>query len=105
MTIQLAKRLGVSGRDLDYIRQGALLHDIGKMAVPDSILFKPTSLTEDEWNVIKMHPTHANELLGNIPFLKPALDIPYCHHERWDGAGYPRAFQRKISRLQQEYLL
>jgi len=90
MTIKLAKLIGVSGRDLDRIRQGALLHDIGKMAIPDAILLKPTSLTEDEWIVVKQHPTNAIDFLEDIPFLEPALDIPCCHHERWDGSGYPK---------------
>jgi len=90
MTVELAQRLGVSGQKLHHIRRGALLHDIGKMAIPDVILLKNGSLTDDEWEIVKMHPVHARNLLENIPFLKPALDIPYCHHERWDGSGYPQ---------------
>jgi HD-GYP domain-containing protein (c-di-GMP phosphodiesterase class II) len=90
MTIDLAKRLGVSGRELDHIRRGALLHDIGKMAVPDAILLKADRLSEAEWKVLKKHPLQATQLLENIPYLRPALDIPHNHHERWDGSGYPR---------------
>jgi HD-GYP domain-containing protein (c-di-GMP phosphodiesterase class II) len=70
-----------------------LLHDIGKMGVPDEILFKPGSLTDEEWEIMHRHPTHAFNLLSRIPFLKPALDIPYCHHEWWDGSGYPNGLK------------
>jgi HD-GYP domain-containing protein (c-di-GMP phosphodiesterase class II) len=66
-----------------------MLHDIGKMGIPDSILLKPGPLTEEEWIVMKQHPVYAKEMLSPIPFLNPALDIPYSHHERWDGSGYP----------------
>ena len=72
------------------MRRGAQLHDIGKMGIPDSILLKPGPLTEDEWTVMRQHPEFANRLLSPIGFLRPSLDIPYCHHERWDGSGYPR---------------
>ena len=75
---------------LDHVRRGTLLHDIGKMAVPDSILQKPGPLTDDEWKVMKTHPEKAREMLASIDFLAPALDIPCCHHERWDGTGYPQ---------------
>jgi HD-GYP domain-containing protein (c-di-GMP phosphodiesterase class II) len=95
MTLVLAKRLGISGRKLDHIRRGVLLHDIGKMAVPDSILLKKGNLSENEWEVVKMHPIHAKYLLENIPFLRPALDIPYSHHERWDGSGYPEGLSKE----------
>jgi HD-GYP domain-containing protein (c-di-GMP phosphodiesterase class II) len=90
LTVELAQRFGFSRQELDHIRRGALLHDIGKMAIPDAILLKNSSLTDDEWKIVKMHPVHARSLLENIPFLKPALDIPYCHHERWNGSGYPQ---------------
>jgi len=79
--------------ELVYIRWGALLHDIGKMGIPDSILLKPGPLTEEEWQIMRRHPETAFELLSPVEFLKPALDIPYCHHEMWDGAGYPRGLQ------------
>ena len=95
MTIALAKRLGIPDRKLDHIRRGALLHDIGKMAVPDAILLKKGGLTEDEWKVVKMHPLHAKKLLENIPYLKMALDIPHSHHERWDGSGYPEGLAKE----------
>jgi HD-GYP domain-containing protein (c-di-GMP phosphodiesterase class II) len=72
-----------------HIQRGALLHDIGKMGIPDSILLKPGPLTDDEWVVMRQHPTYAYKLLSEIPYLLPALEIPYFHHERWDGSGYP----------------
>jgi putative nucleotidyltransferase with HDIG domain len=90
MTLRLARELGVPAADLVDIRRGALLHDIGKMGVPDAILLKPASLTPEEWEVMQRHPVLAYELLSPIEFLRPALDIPYAHHERWDGGGYPR---------------
>jgi HD-GYP domain-containing protein (c-di-GMP phosphodiesterase class II) len=73
-----------------HMRRGALLHDIGKIAIPDGILLKPESLSKEERAVIRKHPDYAYELLSPIAFLRPALDIPYCHHENWDGTGYPR---------------
>jgi HD-GYP domain-containing protein (c-di-GMP phosphodiesterase class II) len=89
-TIQLARRLGMADTDIPHIRRGAQLHDIGKMGIPDSILLKPGPLTADEWDIMRRHPQYAYDLLSPIQYLHPALDIPYCHHERWDGAGYPR---------------
>ncbi len=89
MTDQLAIALGVPEDERVHIHRGALLHDIGKMAVPDGILLKPGALTEDEWKILRLHPSHAVELLSPIEYLKPALDIPAYHHERWDGTGYP----------------
>jgi HD-GYP domain-containing protein (c-di-GMP phosphodiesterase class II) len=89
-TLRLARVLGISDSELVHIRRGALLHDIGKMGVPDSILLKPGKLTDDEWVVMRQHPQLAFDLLAPIAFLRPALDIPYCHHEKWDGTGYPR---------------
>jgi putative nucleotidyltransferase with HDIG domain len=90
MTMQLARSLGLSERELVYVRRGALLHDIGKMGVPDSILLKEGPLTESEWISMKRHPALAYEMLSPIRYMRPALDIPYCHHEKWDGTGYPR---------------
>jgi putative nucleotidyltransferase with HDIG domain len=87
---KLARLLRVPEKDVLHLRRGALLHDIGKLAVPDSILNKPGPLTEEEMAVMRKHPQHAYEVLAHIHFLKGALDIPYCHHERWDGSGYPR---------------
>jgi PAS domain S-box-containing protein len=92
-TLTLAHVMNISDQDLVHIRRGALLHDIGKMGIPDSILLKPGALTEDEWIVMKKHPVYAYELLSPIEFLRPALDIPYCHHEKWDGSGYPRGLK------------
>jgi len=89
MTVRLAERLGVSDEELVHVRRGALLHDIGKMGVPDAILRKPGKLTDEEWAIMKRHTTHALDLLAPIPFLRPALDIPHFHHEKWDGTGYP----------------
>lgn len=90
LAVDLAHRLGIPQCDLDDVRRGALLHDIGKMAVPDSILRKPGPLDDAEWIVMRKHPEFAYELLCGIGYLSSALEIPYCHHERWDGTGYPR---------------
>ena len=90
LTVRLARVMGVDEVDLEHVRRGALLHDIGKMAIPDNILRKPGPLTDEEWEVMRRHPVYAYNLLSPITFLRPALDIPYCHHERWNGAGYPR---------------
>jgi len=90
MTLRLATAMDVPSDELVHIRRGALLHDIGKMGVPDHILLKPGPLTDEEWLIMRQHPTYAYEMLAPIDFLKPALDIPYCHHEQWNGSGYPR---------------
>ena len=90
MTLRLAAALGVPDAELVHIRRGALLHDIGKMGVPDGVLLKPGPLDDDEWVMMRRHPALAYEMLSPIEFLVPALDIPYCHHEKWDGSGYPR---------------
>jgi PAS domain S-box-containing protein len=90
LTLRLGRALGMSEAELAHIRRGAILHDIGKMAIPDSILLKPGPLTEEEWEVMRRHPVYAFEMLSPIDYLRPALDIPYCHHEKWDGTGYPR---------------
>lgn len=93
LTLRLAREMGVSEADLVHIRRGVLLHDIGKMGIPDRILRKKGELTEKEWDEMKKHPGYAYELLAPIPYLRPALDIPYCHHEWWDGSGYPRGLK------------
>ncbi len=93
MTLRLARAMGVPEADLVDIRRGALLHDIGKMGIPDSILLKPGPLTEEEWKVMRRHPVYAYEFLSPTPYLRPALDVPYCHHEKWDGTGYPRGLR------------
>ncbi|MEJ2184149.1 MAG: GAF domain-containing protein [Nitrospirota bacterium] len=95
MTLRVARSLGAAEEDMAHVRWGALLHDIGKLGVPDRILFKPGPLTEEEWKVMKRHPLLAYELLSPIPFLRRAMDIPYCHHEKWDGTGYPRGLRKK----------
>jgi putative nucleotidyltransferase with HDIG domain len=89
-TLKLARAMGLGEDELVHVRRGGLLHDIGKMGVPDGILLKPGPLTEDEWVVMRKHPTYAYDMLSPIVYLRPALDIPYCHHEKWDGTGYPR---------------
>jgi len=93
MTTRLAQVMGIRGEQLIHIRRGALLHDIGKMGVPDRILLKPDSLSDDEAIVMRRHPSYAFDMLAPIDYLHPALDIPYCHHERWDGTGYPRGLK------------
>ena len=95
MTLRVADRIGICGESLKHIRRGALLHDIGKMGIPDSILLKPGPLTPSEWEIMRQHPVHAYEMLKAIDYLEPALEIPYCHHEKWDGNGYPRRLKGK----------
>jgi putative nucleotidyltransferase with HDIG domain len=90
LAVRLADYLGMRGQELTQIRRGALLHDIGKIGIPDGILLKPGKLTAEEWEVMRMHPEYAREMLEPISFLKTCIDIPYCHHEKWDGSGYPR---------------
>ncbi|MCX8062468.1 MAG: GAF domain-containing protein, partial [Anaerolineales bacterium] len=92
-TLRIALALGIDKDHLIHIRRGAILHDIGKIGVPDTILLKKGPLTPQEWQIIHQHPLYAFELLHNIHFLEPALDIPYCHHEKWDGSGYPRGLR------------
>ena len=94
-TVRLARAMGIPDAEIVHIRRGALLHDIGKMGIPDNILLKPGPLSEDEWKIMRKHPTYAYELLSPIAFLQPALDIPYYHHERWDGSGYPRGLSHE----------
>ncbi len=93
MTMELAEAMGIKPEDLVNIRRGALLHDIGKMGVPDNILLKPDKLNEEEWQHMRMHAVYAYNLLSNITYLADALDIPYCHHEKWNGTGYPRGLK------------
>jgi len=93
LTERLARSLGVEGIELVNITRGALLHDIGKMAIPDGILLKPGKLTDDERALMQKHPIYAYDMLKRIEFLLPAIDIPYCHHEKWDGTGYPRGMK------------
>lgn len=93
MALQLARAMGVEEEELIHIRRGALLHDIGKLGIPDGILLKKGSLTKEEWSVMRQHPVYAYEWLTSIEYLRPALDIPYCHHEQWDGRGYPQGLK------------
>ena len=93
LSLLLAKEFGFDDQELAHLRRGILLHDIGKMAIPDKILHKPGPLTEDEWTVMRQHPVFAYEMLKEIDYLKPALDIPHFHHERWDGSGYPEGLK------------
>ena len=93
LTLKLAARMGIPQPETIHIRRGALLHDIGKLGIPDHILLKPDTLTDEEWTIMKQHPGYAFEMLMPIKYLRPALDIPYCHHEKWDGSGYPRGLK------------
>jgi putative nucleotidyltransferase with HDIG domain len=93
MSLKLARTAGITEDELVHMRRGALLHDIGKMAIPDHILLKPDKLTDEELAIMRKHTTFAFELLSPIAYLRPALDIPYCHHEKWDGSGYPRGLK------------
>jgi PAS domain S-box-containing protein/putative nucleotidyltransferase with HDIG domain len=93
ITYNLCEKFGMSESELTYVRWGALLHDIGKMGIPDSILLKPGKLSEDEWVIMKMHPVFARKMLERVNYLKSAIDIPYYHHEKWDGSGYPEGLK------------
>jgi HD-GYP domain-containing protein (c-di-GMP phosphodiesterase class II) len=90
MTVDMACLLGLEGEELVHLQRGALLHDIGKLGVPDHILLKPGKLTDEEWVIMRQHPQYAYDMIWPIEYLQPALDIPYYHHERWDGTGYPK---------------
>ena len=90
LTIDLAREMGFQESELIHLQRGALLHDIGKIGIPDRVLHKPGPLDEEEWDIVKQHPVAAYNLLSPVQFLRNALDIPYCHHERWDGSGYPQ---------------
>ncbi|GAB4482549.1 MAG: hypothetical protein Kow0088_25500 [Anaerolineales bacterium] len=93
ITLRLARQFGFHDQELSHIRYGALLHDIGHLTIPESILNKPGPLTEEEWEIVRKHPEYAREILKNIPSLQPATVIPYSHHERWDGTGYPQGLK------------
>jgi HD-GYP domain-containing protein (c-di-GMP phosphodiesterase class II) len=93
LTMQLVDKMHLPASQREHIKRGVLLHDIGKMGVPDTILCKRGPLADDEIKVMQQHPGLARDLLGRITYLKPAIDIPYCHHEKWDGTGYPRGIQ------------
>lgn len=93
LTVVLAQALGMSDEDIMHIRRGALLHDMGKIGVPDSILHKPDKLTDEEWTIMRKHPQLAYDMLFPIEYLRRALEIPLNHHEKWDGTGYPRGLK------------
>jgi putative two-component system response regulator len=93
LTVELAKALGMSAEQIVHLRRGALLHDLGKIGIPDAILHKPNELSEAEWEIMRRHPQFAYDMLHPIEYLRPALDIPYSHHEKWDGSGYPRGLR------------
>lgn len=90
LCLRLARQMGFPENEIVNFRRGVLLHDIGKMGIPDSILLKPGPLSDDEWVIMRQHPQYACQMLAGIDYLKPVIDIPYCHHEKWDGSGYPR---------------
>ncbi len=93
LTLRIARELGMNEEELVHVRRGALLHDIGKMGIPDSILLKAGTLTDEEWNIMRLHPVYSQDFLYPVVYLRPAIDIPYCHHEKWDGSGYPRGLK------------
>lgn len=93
LTMRLAQELGIRGEELTHLRRGALLHDIGKMGVPDGILLKPSKLTYDEWVTMRQHTEFARDMLSDIEYLHPCIAIPYSHHEKWDGSGYPQGLK------------
>ena len=93
LTVKLAQALGIDDNDIMHIRRGALLHDMGKIGIPDSILHKPDKLTDEEWKIMRQHPQLAYDMLYPIEYLRPALEIPLTHHEKWDGTGYPHGLK------------
>lgn len=95
LAVMLAQEMGLKEDEINSINRGALLHDIGKMAIPDNILLKPGKLTEEEWILIRQHPIHAVNMLSSIEYLHPTIDIPHYHHEKWDGTGYPYGLKEK----------
>lgn len=95
LTLLLAKEMNIQEEDFDSIYYGSLLHDIGKLNISDQILYKPGPLNKDEWKIMHKHPNYALEILSAISVLSHVVDIPYCHHEKWDGTGYPRGLQAK----------
>jgi cyclic di-GMP phosphodiesterase len=93
LTLKLASAFGIPKQDLVHVRRGALLHDMGKLGIPDSILLKAGKLNDEEWEFMRQHPQLAYNMLYPIEYLRPAMEIPFCHHEKWDGTGYPRGLQ------------
>jgi HD-GYP domain-containing protein (c-di-GMP phosphodiesterase class II) len=95
LVVRLTRAMGIPEKQIGNIQRGAILHDLGKLAIPDGILHKAGELTQAERKIMRKHPQHAYEMLSDIPFLHSAIDIPYCHHERWNGTGYPRGLRRE----------
>jgi putative two-component system response regulator len=93
LSVKLAQAMGMSEEEIVHMRHGALLHDMGKIGIPDSILHKPDELTEKEWAIMRQHPKFAYDMLNSIEYLRDSLEIPYCHHEKWDGSGYPQGLK------------
>ncbi len=93
LATEFAMLAGLRGEELKNVERGAMLHDVGKIGIPDEILIKPGALSAEEFEIMKQHPVIALELLGKIDFLKPCADIPHCHHEKWDGSGYPQGLR------------
>ena len=93
LAMRLARAMGMNDDELLHLRRGALLHDMGKIGIPDTILLKPDQLTPEEWGIMRRHPQYAFDMFSPIEYLRRALDIPYCHHEKWDGTGYPRGLK------------
>ncbi len=93
LSIRLARAMNMTNEEILHLRHGALLHDMGKIGIPDAILHKPEPLSEEEWLIMRQHPKLAFEMLSQIEYLREALQIPYCHHEKWDGTGYPQALK------------
>lgn len=96
MTLRLAAQIGIERSEFLHLRRGALLHDIGKMGIPDEILFKKGALNAEEWVIMRKHPTYAYNMLSPIEYLHPALVIPRYHHEKWDGTGYPEKLEGEM---------
>ena len=92
-TVKMARLMGLGEDECLHIKRGALLHDVGKLGIPDSILLKPGPLSDEEWGVMRKHPEYAFEWLSKIDYLKKAMEIPHYHHERWDGSGYPEGLK------------
>jgi len=95
LSTQLAQALGLTPEEIGHLRRGALLHDIGKLAIPDEILLKPGELNDAERSMMQQHPTFAKQILSQVPFLEPSIEVAYSHHERWDGLGYPEGLKGK----------
>lgn len=93
LCVKLARHVGMRDEQLDDLKRGAQLHDIGKLGIPDNILLKPEPLNSEEWQIMRQHPQYAVEILGPMVFPQSALDIPHYHHEKWDGSGYPEGLR------------